>query len=445
MDQLDQADPMGDAPHFRIGTRGSDLARWQAHYVRDLIESRGGTCDIQILSTQGDREQVQAFEKLEGKGFFTKEIEQALLDHSVDLAVHSHKDLETRQPDGLTIAAVPVRAAAQDVLLIRREAPTRPGLGFPSAWVPPSAHPPFAAGTNSSCFGRISRFRLCVAMCPPALTACAKAATTPSYSPPPGSTASSWTCPTSSASIWIRVISCRPLPKAHWPSKCAKGIRSWTGFADSATQRPPPTSSPNAPSFAPWKAAVSCPSEHTSDPRRPPGLSPDPGRSPPHCGPRLRFRTGRIAESAQDTAHSHHTRTERRTSCTGWQPPQGTPSSSGQVECPDRHRCGFGADVACPRLAHEPWCGANRSGVDARPSRPAHRSSRTGHSRVHPIRLEVPRPPSSEMATPNRAWAAFSDTASTGSVSPFPTAPCPSAGGKPDRTPGLSFIAWAAY
>ena len=113
---------MGDAPHFRIGTRGSDLARWQAHYVRDLIESRGGTCDIQILSTQGDREQVQAFEKLEGKGFFTKEIEQALLDHTVDLAVHSHKDLETRQPHGLTIAAVPPRAAAQDVLLIRRDA-----------------------------------------------------------------------------------------------------------------------------------------------------------------------------------------------------------------------------------------------------------------------------------------------------------------------------------
>lgn len=112
---------MGTGPHFRIGTRGSDLARWQAHHVRDLIESRGGTCDIHILSTQGDREQVQAFEKLKGKGFFTKEIEQALLDCTVDLAVHSHKDLETRQPEGLTIAAVLERAAAQDVLLIRRE------------------------------------------------------------------------------------------------------------------------------------------------------------------------------------------------------------------------------------------------------------------------------------------------------------------------------------
>ena len=123
---------MGDAPHFRIGTRGSDLARWQAHHVRDLIVARGGTCDIHILSTQGDREQVQAFEKLEGKGFFTKEIEQALLDHTVDLAVHSHKDLETRQPDGLTIAAVPTRAAAQDVLLVRKAAhAAQPWLPLP--------------------------------------------------------------------------------------------------------------------------------------------------------------------------------------------------------------------------------------------------------------------------------------------------------------------------
>lgn len=122
------------APHLRIGTRGSDLALWQAHHVRDLIEARGGTCDIQVLSTQGDREQVQAFEKLEGKGFFTKEIEQALLDGEVDLAVHSHKDLETQQPAGLSIIAVPERAAVEDLLLIRREStaaqpwlPLKPG------------------------------------------------------------------------------------------------------------------------------------------------------------------------------------------------------------------------------------------------------------------------------------------------------------------------------
>ena len=113
---------MADTPHFRIGTRGSDLAMWQAHHVRDLILAHGGTCDITVLSTRGDREQVQAFEKLEGKGFFTKEIEQALLEDRIDLAVHSHKDLETRQPDGLCIAAVPNRAAAEDVLLIHPRA-----------------------------------------------------------------------------------------------------------------------------------------------------------------------------------------------------------------------------------------------------------------------------------------------------------------------------------
>lgn len=113
---------MADSPHFRIGTRGSDLAMWQAHHVRDLILAHGGTCDITVLSTRGDREQVQAFEKLEGKGFFTKEIEQALLEDRIDLAVHSHKDLETRQPDGLCIAAVPDRAAAEDVLLIHPRA-----------------------------------------------------------------------------------------------------------------------------------------------------------------------------------------------------------------------------------------------------------------------------------------------------------------------------------
>lgn len=112
---------MPEAPHFRIGTRGSDLALWQAHHVRDLIHSLGGKAEIIILSTQGDREQVQSFEKLEGKGFFTKEIEEALLAHRIDIAVHSHKDLETTQPPGLEVVAVPARAAASDVLLIRKD------------------------------------------------------------------------------------------------------------------------------------------------------------------------------------------------------------------------------------------------------------------------------------------------------------------------------------
>lgn len=123
---------MPESSHFRIGTRGSDLALWQAHHVRDLIAAAGGSSEIIVLSTQGDREQVQAFEKLEGKGFFTKEIEEALLDGRIDVAVHSHKDLETRQPPGLAIVAVPQRASQRDALLIREDRATAgPWLPLP--------------------------------------------------------------------------------------------------------------------------------------------------------------------------------------------------------------------------------------------------------------------------------------------------------------------------
>ena len=127
---------MPEAAHFRIGTRGSDLALWQAHHVRDLIAAAGGSSEIIVLSTQGDREQVQAFEKLEGKGFFTKEIEEALLDERIDVAVHSHKDLETRQPPGLAIIAVPERASQRDALLIREDrAAAGPWLPLPQGAV----------------------------------------------------------------------------------------------------------------------------------------------------------------------------------------------------------------------------------------------------------------------------------------------------------------------
>ena len=71
------------APHIRIGTRGSDLALWQAHHVRDLLQARGATVEIVVLKTRGDQIQNVSFDKMEGKGFFTKEIEQALLDLSL--------------------------------------------------------------------------------------------------------------------------------------------------------------------------------------------------------------------------------------------------------------------------------------------------------------------------------------------------------------------------
>jgi hydroxymethylbilane synthase len=108
--------------HVRIGSRGSDLALWQANHVKRQLEELGCTVDITIIKTQGDAIQHLSFDKLEGKGFFTKEIEQALLDQTIDLAVHSHKDLETNPPEGLKIAAVSEREDPADLLLIARSA-----------------------------------------------------------------------------------------------------------------------------------------------------------------------------------------------------------------------------------------------------------------------------------------------------------------------------------
>ena len=107
-------------PHVRIGSRGSDLALWQANHVKAQLENLGCTVDITIIKTQGDAIQHLSFDKLEGKGFFTKEIEQALIDQTVDLAVHSHKDLETNPPAGLIIAAVSEREDPADLLLISK-------------------------------------------------------------------------------------------------------------------------------------------------------------------------------------------------------------------------------------------------------------------------------------------------------------------------------------
>jgi len=107
-----------------IGSRGSDLALWQANHVKRQLEALGNEVDIQVIVTQGDAIQNLSFDKLEGKGFFTKEIEVALLNKSIDLAVHSHKDLETNPPAGLVIAAVSEREDPSELLLIRKEAVT---------------------------------------------------------------------------------------------------------------------------------------------------------------------------------------------------------------------------------------------------------------------------------------------------------------------------------
>ena len=105
-----------------IGTRGSELALWQANYTKELLEKIGQEVEIKIILTEGDRSQQwnTSFDKLEGKGFFTKELEEELLSKKIDLAVHSHKDLPTESPYGLIIAGVSRREDPSDTLLIRK-------------------------------------------------------------------------------------------------------------------------------------------------------------------------------------------------------------------------------------------------------------------------------------------------------------------------------------
>lgn len=105
-----------------IGTRGSHLALWQAHFIQAELQKIGVESELKIIQTKGDAIQHLSFDKIEGKGFFTKEIEDALLKGEVDMAVHSMKDLPTTQPDGLRLAAVSYRDNPADWLLIRPEA-----------------------------------------------------------------------------------------------------------------------------------------------------------------------------------------------------------------------------------------------------------------------------------------------------------------------------------
>ncbi len=105
-----------------IGTRGSDLALWQAKHVKSQLEAIGQNVSIEVIKTRGDQIQNLSFDKMEGKGFFTKEIEIALLNHDIDLAVHSHKDLETSQPKGLKVAAVSDRENPCELLLMNKSA-----------------------------------------------------------------------------------------------------------------------------------------------------------------------------------------------------------------------------------------------------------------------------------------------------------------------------------
>src|SRR5450631_2979242 len=83
---------------LRIGSRGSQLALWQAHHISALLQQRGHEVEIEIIKTTGDRLQELTFAQVGSKGVFTKEIEEALAEGRADLAVHSLKDLPTELP-----------------------------------------------------------------------------------------------------------------------------------------------------------------------------------------------------------------------------------------------------------------------------------------------------------------------------------------------------------
>lgn len=116
---------------LRIGTRGSALALWQARAVAAGIERLGGRAELVTISTRGDRRQDVPLAEIGGKGVFVKEIHEALLGGTIDVAVHSAKDMPAVPPDGLTIAAVLPREDPRDALIA--PAPSAPAA-FPSAF-----------------------------------------------------------------------------------------------------------------------------------------------------------------------------------------------------------------------------------------------------------------------------------------------------------------------
>ena len=109
-----------------IGSRGSELALWQAYFVKRELEKKNKSVsvEIKIIKTKGDKILDVALSKIGDKSLFTKELEHELLNRRIDLAVHSLKDLQTQIPDGLKLAAVSKRHPVEDVLIARKKGMT---------------------------------------------------------------------------------------------------------------------------------------------------------------------------------------------------------------------------------------------------------------------------------------------------------------------------------
>ncbi|MBI4917606.1 MAG: hydroxymethylbilane synthase [Acidobacteria bacterium] len=108
---------------LRIGTRGSDLALWQARRVAALLTERCRVgCDLVVVQTSGDRDRSRSLHELPGSGFFTKELQEELKADRVDVVVHSLKDLPTDEPEGLVLGAILQREDPRELVLARPEA-----------------------------------------------------------------------------------------------------------------------------------------------------------------------------------------------------------------------------------------------------------------------------------------------------------------------------------
>ena len=102
---------------IRIGTRGSKLALWQAYHVQDLLEKNGAETKIVTIETKGDKILDVSISKIGSKGVFTEEIEEQLASGTIDIAVHSAKDMQSELPEGFELIAIGEREKASDVLI----------------------------------------------------------------------------------------------------------------------------------------------------------------------------------------------------------------------------------------------------------------------------------------------------------------------------------------
>jgi len=108
------------ADPVRIGTRSSPLALWQARWVARLIESQGRATTLVKINSTGDQDGTQPLYAMNIQGIFTKALDQALLNKSIDIAVHSYKDVPTQLPQGIELAAVLERGAVADILVYKK-------------------------------------------------------------------------------------------------------------------------------------------------------------------------------------------------------------------------------------------------------------------------------------------------------------------------------------